>query len=76
MWRLRMLWKDFTKTRIEEERSLSFTPYRYHPVRLGESFNQRYEITGKLGWGQFSTVWLANDTQYATLVFLVSQHAE
>lgn len=58
-----MLWKDFTKTRIEEERGLMYTPFRYHPVRIGERFNQRYEVLGKLGWGQYSTIWLAKDTQ-------------
>ena len=33
----------------------------YHPVHLLDIFNQRYEVIGKLAYGQFSTVWLAND---------------
>jgi serine/threonine protein kinase len=34
----------------------------YHPVHLGDVFkNGRYEIHHKLGWGGFSTVWLAKD---------------
>ena len=33
----------------------------YHPVRLGDLFNNRYSILRKLGWGHFSTVWLAWD---------------
>ncbi|KAJ5245571.1 hypothetical protein N7489_005667, partial [Penicillium chrysogenum] len=33
----------------------------YHPVHLGDLFHQRYEIIGKLAFGQFSTVWLARD---------------
>ncbi len=74
MWRLRMLWKDITKTRVEEELGQCYTPFRYHPVRFGECFNQRYEILGKLGWGQYSTVWLANDMQYVP--FLLSWSAE
>ncbi|KAJ9243799.1 hypothetical protein DTO280E4_3020 [Paecilomyces variotii] len=37
----------------------------YHPVHLHDIFNQRYEVTGKLAFGQYSTVWLAND-QWAT----------
>jgi len=74
MWRLRLLWKDITKTRVEEELGQCYTPFRYHPVRFGECFNQRYEILGKLGWGQYSTVWLANDMQYVPL--LVSWSAE
>jgi len=38
----------------------------YHPVRIGEQFkNGRYIVVGKLGWGHFSTVWLARDNEYA-----------
>ncbi|KAL6713257.1 hypothetical protein ACLMJK_008722 [Lecanora helva] len=34
----------------------------FHPVRLGDTFQDgRYEIRHKLGWGGFSTVWLAKD---------------
>ena len=34
----------------------------YHPVSLGDTFkNGRYKIQHKLGWGGFSTVWLAKD---------------
>jgi serine/threonine-protein kinase SRPK3 len=35
----------------------------YHPVRLGEIFNGKYEAVAKLGWGEFSTVWLARDNE-------------
>lgn len=35
----------------------------YHPVAIGEEFKDgRYVIVRKLGWGHFSTVWLARDT--------------
>lgn len=34
----------------------------YHPTYIGETFmNGRYVILQKLGWGHFSTVWLAED---------------
>jgi serine/threonine-protein kinase SRPK3 len=33
----------------------------YHPVKIGEVYNDRYTIERKLGWGHFSTVWLASD---------------
>ena len=34
----------------------------YHPVKLGDTFkNGRYRVESKLGWGHFSTVWLAFD---------------
>ncbi|KAL1947065.1 hypothetical protein VTO73DRAFT_14026 [Trametes versicolor] len=36
----------------------------YHPVHIGDSFSDgRYVVVRKLGWGHFSTVWLANDTK-------------
>lgn len=38
-----------------------YRPGGYHPVHLHDLFNQRYEIIGKLAYGQFSTVWLAQD---------------
>lgn len=34
----------------------------YHPVSLGEAFNNfKYKVIQKLGWGHFSTVWLVNE---------------
>ncbi|KAM9752692.1 SRSF protein kinase 3 isoform 2-T2 [Menidia menidia] len=33
----------------------------YHPVRVGDTFNRRYQVVSKLGWGFFSTVWLCVD---------------
>ncbi|KAG6873152.1 hypothetical protein C0995_002306 [Termitomyces sp. Mi166 len=36
----------------------------YHPVQLGDQFSEgRYVVVRKLGWGHFSTVWLAKDTK-------------
>ncbi|KAG6808821.1 hypothetical protein H0H92_002768, partial [Tricholoma furcatifolium] len=36
----------------------------YHPVTLGDAFSDgRYIVVRKLGWGHFSTVWLAKDTK-------------
>jgi serine/threonine-protein kinase SRPK3 len=31
----------------------------YHPVQIGENFGDKYKVVSKLGWGHFSTVWLA-----------------
>jgi hypothetical protein len=42
----------------------SYRPGGYHPVCLGDtSKDGRYKIHHKLGWGGFSTVWLANDRE-------------
>lgn len=40
----------------------------YHPVHVGEMYLNRYMILQKLGWGHFSTVWLAKDTKFNTFV--------
>ncbi|KAJ1403844.1 Serine/threonine-protein kinase, active site [Sesbania bispinosa] len=49
-----------------EEDDEGFDSYRkggYHAVRVGDQFaSGRYIAQRKLGWGQFSTVWLAYDT--------------
>lgn len=47
------------------QESLSkYQPGGYHPVNLGDTFeNDRYKIYHKLGWGGFSTVWLAKDRE-------------
>jgi serine/threonine-protein kinase SRPK3 len=37
----------------------------FYPARLGETFDDgRFVITRKLGWGGFSSVWLARDRKY------------
>ncbi|KAH8114263.1 kinase-like protein [Phellopilus nigrolimitatus] len=37
----------------------------YHPVHIGDAFSDgRYIVVRKLGWGHFSTVWLAKDTKF------------
>ena len=47
----------------EDEGSDEYRRGGYHPVRIGDWFhNARYVVHRKLGWGHFSTVWLAWDT--------------
>ncbi|KAJ3440933.1 hypothetical protein M0812_12932 [Anaeramoeba flamelloides] len=36
----------------------------YHPVKIGEVYKKRYKVLTKIGWGYFSTVWLAEDIKY------------
>ncbi len=38
-----------------------YRPGGYHPVHLGDVFNDRYTVVRKLGYGRYSTVWLARD---------------
>ena len=45
----------------------------YHPVHVGEVFQDRYVVIQKLGWGHFSTVWLAKDKKFDTYVALKVQ---
>uniref|UniRef100_UPI00358FC2BA SRSF protein kinase 2 isoform X2 n=1 Tax=Myxine glutinosa TaxID=7769 RepID=UPI00358FC2BA len=42
----------------------------YHPVCIGDLFNNRYHVVRKLGWGHFSTVWLCWDMQGKRFVAL------
>lgn len=37
----------------------------YHPISLGDVFQHRYKVIRKLGWGGYSTVWLAHDQRCA-----------
>ena len=36
-----------------------YHPDGYHPCHVGEIIDSKYVILKKLGWGHFSTVWLA-----------------
>ncbi|QCD91212.1 SRSF protein kinase 1 [Vigna unguiculata] len=60
-----------------EEDDEGFDSYRkggYHAVRVGDQFGSgRYIAQRKLGWGQFSTVWLAYDTKTSSFVALKIQ---
>ena len=44
------------------ERVEDYHPGGYHPVHLGDVFNNgQYKAIRKLGEGSYSTVWLAHD---------------
>ena len=50
---------------FKEENILDYQPGGYHPVVLGDTLKDgRYKIYHKLGYGGFSTVWVARDTMY------------
>ncbi|KAK2750101.1 hypothetical protein FQN57_004593 [Myotisia sp. PD_48] len=43
----------------------------FHPISLGDTFHHnQYTILRKLGYGQYSTVWLARDSNYDRFVAL------
>ena len=46
------------------ERIRLYRPGGYHPVELGDKFYNRYVVEHKLGYGGYSTVWLARDLQH------------
>ncbi|KAL3849611.1 hypothetical protein ACJIZ3_011493 [Penstemon smallii] len=68
---------DFSETSdcsSEDEGTEDYRRGGYHAVRIGDSFKHgRYVVQSKLGWGHFSTVWLAWDTQKSTYVALKVQ---
>lgn len=47
--------------RVEEETFADYLAVRYYPVRIGDVFASRYQVVGKLGYGAYSTAWLARD---------------
>ena len=54
---------DHAETTADEEDSEDYCKGGYHPVHVGETYNNgRYVVVRKLGWGHFSTVWLSRDT--------------
>ncbi|EEQ28042.1 putative non-specific serine/threonine protein kinase [Microsporum canis] len=46
---------------LEEERLPFYEHEQYYPAHIGDVFNSRYQIVGKLGYGAYSTVWLCRD---------------
>merc|ERR1712037_389998 len=47
----------------EQEASNEYEKNGYCPIEVGDFFHDRYQIIRKLGWGAFSTVWLAWDNK-------------
>ncbi|TPR08050.1 hypothetical protein CAN33_0016900 [Aspergillus niger] len=47
--------------KVEEEELPDYEARRFYPVRLGETFQNRYQVVAKLGFGSSSTTWLSRD---------------
>ncbi|KAI1129347.1 kinase-like domain-containing protein [Nemania abortiva] len=45
-----------------------YCPGGYHPILIGQRLNDRYQIVHKLGFGTYSTTWLARDEKSSTYV--------
>lgn len=55
-----------------------YRPQGFHPVKLGDEFNQ-YKVVHKLGDGGFATIWLARDTKedrYVALKIILAHESE
>ena len=56
-----------------------YAPGGFHPVSLGDVYDERYRVVHKLGAGGFSTVWLARDDteqRWVSLKIVVADHSE
>lgn len=59
---------DYTS---EDEGTEDYRRGGYHAVRIGDKFkHSRYVVQSKLGWGHFSTVWLAWDTHKSVYMYI------
>ncbi|XP_008472479.1 SRSF protein kinase 1-like, partial [Diaphorina citri] len=59
----------------DNEESKDYRVGGYHPVNIGDLYEQRYFVIRKLGWGHFSTVWLCWDkiaTRFVALKIMKS----
>lgn len=69
-----MLCSSSSASEEEDEGTDSYRKGGYHAVRVGDPFSGgRYIAQRKLGWGEFSTVWLAYDTRSSKYVALKIQ---
>ena len=67
---------QYTDSDNSEDEGLSdYKVNGYHPVHIGEVLLERYIIMQKLGYGHFSTAWLALDTKFGNYVAIKIQKA-
>jgi serine/threonine-protein kinase SRPK3 len=52
---------------LEEESFSWYDPEAFYPVQIGEIFQSKYQVLGKLGYGSVSTAWLCRDLVYVIL---------
>lgn len=49
--------------KLEEEQLPGYSPEDFYPVKIGDVFQSRYQVAGKLALGGHSTVWLCRDLE-------------
>lgn len=52
--------------KIEEETLEDYDADEFYPMHRGDILGKRYEIVFKIGYGGYSTVWLARDKWYVS----------
>ncbi|KAJ8123077.1 hypothetical protein ONZ43_g884 [Nemania bipapillata] len=52
------------RQRVIEEGDDAYRPGGFHPVYIGDIYNNRYKILNKIGYGCYSTVWVVEDLQH------------
>ncbi|CRK32191.1 hypothetical protein BN1723_003855 [Verticillium longisporum] len=60
------------------ERLDGYRPGGYHPVQLNDKLQERYSIIEKLGYGSYSTIWLARDeklSRYVAVKIGIANHS-
>ncbi|KAL4808589.1 protein kinase [Aspergillus unguis] len=67
--------------KVDEEKLEWYSREAFLPIKIGDVFQSKYQVVGKLGYGGYSTVWLCRDLQehaYVTLKLYEhdSPHAE
>jgi serine/threonine-protein kinase SRPK3 len=55
--------RQYQPSRLDNVEDIeSYTTGGFHPVHLGDIFKSQYKVLHKLGYGGFSTIWLALDS--------------
>ncbi|KAF2963137.1 hypothetical protein GQX73_g10423 [Xylaria multiplex] len=58
--------EEINSPKIIDEGDDDYEPGGFHPVYIGDVYNNRYKILNKIGYGVYSTVWVVEDLQSQT----------